>query len=613
MSGPRSLLIKQEDTIPTFAKSKFLDGASPEKKTLGRAPTSSEKETHTPSRRLLPTSSSLMISESEGSGPLSKPLFGGKASLVENSKNEKNPGISQLKSAKTGSGTTAIAANRSGILSRNTSSIPPTLPPAVKERVYSTSGPGARRNISNGPKKLEAFGFVSASSLVAGNATATATATTRNAASPMLKPASTFHSIPKPTNQSVAQRMNPVQLQSATPPTTQKTASAPRTPVLIVKTELRSKHIDLGSIPARTDTPPPLPRTPENPKAVKWGLPLSSSIGTAGDPYAISSDSDSDTDDYDGGNVINDRDGDDNTSSNRDDEKQHSIPPLKLLKSFTEPNDAQQETASDVEAVLKQFPVWLDSPSPTELKYSYEVSSGILRPAIPTRASAKTSADGHSNVNEKDVRNGRDGGKRGEGEGRGKRHIRFSGDGDDAFGPYSSPTKRAAVADYPWGALPARRIHIASSPVPVKRGSSTLPSCSAASPSPSSSSRRDSLSSSLELDSKRQQIKVKPKPKHISYENQNHNYDQDSRSSIAKGRDGGTLRIPTPTATYMKDKAKSKDNEKDKSKRTQTTKRKEKEKKKQEGGKASSRHRNVHRLQIQNLQREIERLAGEKP
>ncbi|KAI1288570.1 hypothetical protein F5Y03DRAFT_401701, partial [Xylaria venustula] len=541
------------------------------------------------------------------------PIFSKQASGVENNKTRTSPRVSQLKSTKTDSGTAATTANRNSTLPENSSSILPAFPPAVKQRVYSTSQPGVQRSISNGSKKLESFGFTPASSLVAG--TATATVTTPNATTSMPQPASTSHSIHRPTGHGLATRFKSVQVQGATPPTTQNTASAPRAPVPIVKTEPRSKRLDLGSIPTRTDTLPslPLPRTPENPKAVKWGPPLTSSIGTAGDPYSISSDSDSDSDEYDGDNVINDRDGGDDESGDKTDKKPHSAPPLKLLKSFADLTDAQHETASDVEAVLKQFPVWLDSPSPTELKYSYEVSSGILRPVLPTRtrASEKTSADDHSKVdNEKDVKNSIE--KR-EGQTRGKRHIRFSGEGDDAFGPYSSPTKRTALADSSWGALAARRIHIASSPIPVKPSGSTL-SSSATSRRDSFSSCRGSASSSLRPDLKRQQIKPKLNLKSKLCENHDQEDARGSRSLTTKeGNRSTRAQEKEKEKTKTEEEAKSKKNEKDKTKRKQTRKRKEMEKKKQKGGKARARHRNMNRLQIQNLQREIERLAEGKP
>ncbi|KAI1311338.1 hypothetical protein F5Y03DRAFT_304412, partial [Xylaria venustula] len=69
---PSRFLVKQEDTASTVAKSRFLDGTYPEKKILGRAPASSENETHTLGRRLHSTPSALTISDSEGSGTMSK-------------------------------------------------------------------------------------------------------------------------------------------------------------------------------------------------------------------------------------------------------------------------------------------------------------------------------------------------------------------------------------------------------------------------------------------------------------------------------------------------------------------------------------------------------------
>ncbi|KAI0904529.1 hypothetical protein F4823DRAFT_204804 [Ustulina deusta] len=411
---------------------------TPTNKTTGLAPrqsASSAKDKNSESRRFLDTPSIPASSRSLDSTYPPKPLFGEAGDVEDNKKNVKFSGTSRQQPATTASSTSTTTAHQKSTLPRNSSSIlPPTLFPAVKSRVYSTPRPAVQRDINNESKKLEAFGFVSAASLVAG----AATPTTRNAAvvtpTPTFKSNSLSHSVAKPVNQCGSGQGEPAQAQSrkhqSLPRTTQNTPAAV-TPVPIVEAKPISKPTRRGTIQGQTSSLQPLPRTPENPMAAKQAP--TSSVGSYHDPYAISSDSDSDSD------------SDDEDSNG----KPHNIPSLKSLSSFAEPADAH-ETASDVEAVLNQFPVWLNSPSPTELGSSYLAASTPPRPTIDVRpiATTRPSKRSYEDEDEDD-----DGGKTKDKEGKEQRRVRFRR-GDDGS---PSPTKRAAISDES-RRPPARRI-----------------------------------------------------------------------------------------------------------------------------------------------------------
>ncbi|KAI0545111.1 hypothetical protein F4679DRAFT_562365 [Xylaria curta] len=241
-------------------------------------------------------------------------------------------------------------------LPRPSSVLPPTFAPAVKPQLYSASRPGRKRNVDIGSKKLEAFGFVSATSLLPRTTTRDATTipptitNTQNApaaAAVTTLPKVKLEPVSKPTFKTIKREEAQILGGSRGPllQATQNTAGV-ATPTSISKTI--SKPIKQEPSQVRFSAARPLPQTPEKPTRARQAHTPSYSSGTYRDPYAISSDSEDD-------------------ASNRRNGNPHSCPPL---KSFDEIADTY-ETASDVEAVLNQFPAWLDSPSPTELRSSY--------------------------------------------------------------------------------------------------------------------------------------------------------------------------------------------------------------------------------------------------
>ncbi|TGJ83019.1 hypothetical protein E0Z10_g5733 [Xylaria hypoxylon] len=348
-----------------------------------------------------------------GSTYARRPTPSGKVAGVKDEKTDIKVTVSRQKPAASTSTTTttAVTTTRNGTLPRHSSPVlPPTMAPAVKARVYSAPRPGPRRNINSGSKKLEAFGFVSAASLLAAG---TATVTTRNAGAitptPILKPSSISQPIAKPIKKEAFRptevvRAQPKNLQS--PPRTTHDTSTAITPVPIAK----PIHRDTIKVEEASNLRP-LPRTPENTTAAKRAAVLSSSIGTYGDPYAISSDSDSDDD----GNG-----------------ELRSVLSVKSLNSFAETAGAH-ETASDVEAVLNQFPAWLDSPIPPGHRSSYLATSTTTRPT----ANARPATIVRSSKRLWDY-----GDKNESREGKEKRRIIFAG--GDGFSPSPVPTKRAA-------------------------------------------------------------------------------------------------------------------------------------------------------------------------
>ncbi|KAI1273424.1 hypothetical protein F5Y07DRAFT_257273 [Xylaria sp. FL0933] len=414
--GPgNGLLSKGTDTTSASVISTVPNGTPSTRKGMGLAhgqSVSSEKDTNITGGRLLGTAPALTLSNDSGHTHVSKPLFDNKADGVEDNKKGVKLGISQQQRTTATGSTTSINGNRNSIPSSSSSSIPPTFPPAVKERVYGISRPSAQRNAKGESKKLETFGFVSAASLVDRNdieAPRNAAASTPASA---FEPTPTSRSITKPICQNASKRLK---LEKQEPkngqlsPLTTQNISAPLTPARIVEAKSLSKLTQRGPAQSQKSDLQPPPRTPENRIIVKQEPTLSSSLGTKGDPYAISSDSDNDSDDD--SSVI-----------------PSSPQPIKSLSSFNGKLEVY-ETASDVEAVLDQFPVWLESPSPTELRSSYSSMPTPVRPIL----SAQSGKTDDAGTNQRK-------------EGREKRRIRFSG--DDGFSPCPSPTKRtAAVVD----------------------------------------------------------------------------------------------------------------------------------------------------------------------
>ncbi|KAI1428098.1 hypothetical protein F5Y12DRAFT_74132 [Xylaria sp. FL1777] len=408
------LLVKDTNTPSTFSTSKFSDGTYPTKRNIGVDPlqgVSSKKGANIASRGVLGVPSTLASSNTSERNNPPKFLFGSKADDIDNKKNI-NSQILRQKPTTTAVSTTAAPANRNGILPRTSSLTPHKFLPALKARTYSTPRPGTERSTNNGSNKLKAFGFVSETSPIP----ETTTVTTQNAAAitstPILKSNSISHSMVEPIHNGLSRHMEPVQVQSRKPqssPQTTQNASAPLTPVLKVEAKSISKPTNREAIQDKTGDVL-VPSTPENRMAIKQAPTLSSSVGTYGDPYTISSDSDSDDNDDDNGNS-----------------KPHNLLSLRRLSSFVE-TPKKHETASDVEAVLNQFPVWFDSPSPSELRPSYSAMSTPTRPSTTAWPSKRLWDDGRNNTGK---------------EGKQKRCIRFSG--HDGLSP--SPTKRIATLD----------------------------------------------------------------------------------------------------------------------------------------------------------------------
>ncbi|KAI0818447.1 hypothetical protein GGR55DRAFT_77552 [Xylaria sp. FL0064] len=407
---------KGTDTASPPVTSKLPNGTQLTRKGKGLAHSqsvSSEKDTNIASRQLLSTRSTLAPSSSSGNSHRAKSLLDGRADDVGDNKKDVKSVFSQQKQATATVSTASINENHNSLLLRNSSSIPPTFPPAVKARVYGIPPPSTQRNANGGCKDLETFGFVSAASLVARNGIAITSNTAVVTPTSTLESGSTSHSKPKPIYQNTSKRLKLVKEETKndqSSPLTTQNISAPLTPARMVEATSLSKPTQRRTTQSQKSDLQPPPRTPENRIMVKQEPTLSSSLGTCGDPYAISSNSDSDSDSDDDSSVI--------PSSPR---------PVKSLSSFNGKLEVY-ETASDVEAVLDQFPVWLKSPSPTELRSSNSSMPTPVRPIMSTRPSRTDDA-------------GTDQWK----EGREKRRIRFSG--DDGFSPCPSPTKRTALSD----------------------------------------------------------------------------------------------------------------------------------------------------------------------
>ncbi|KAI0871990.1 hypothetical protein GGS24DRAFT_469217 [Hypoxylon argillaceum] len=397
------------DTPSTLAPSSSLEeGACSPKKTSGLGPRQSSSSargmnTYTLNYRPLGTPSTRALSGSlNGIYPL-RPRLSGEAGETAPKKTYMNVGISQENTAPTAGATAIVTTSLDPALLRNPRPIlPPTFPPAVKARIYSNvSRGGSQRKMDTGSKNLDTFGFTSTALPVARTGS---TSQPDMATTVFAPPASTCQPkpipIPKPTTKRIKQ----------------ETQEPPQ---------------------PRTATLPLLPRTPERPATTKrahtWTTP---STGTYADPYTLSSDSESDDDANDNSN-----------------KETYNLPPL---GSFTNILD-MHETASDVEAVLDQFPAWLSSPSTPELRSSYLTASSPSRPIIAPRPSARPrNMEGENRDKER----------------RESRRVRF-GEGD-GFSPSPVPQKRATPAIQ--GSIPpTRRISVlgkSSSPRTEQKSSS---------------------------------------------------------------------------------------------------------------------------------------------
>ncbi|KAI1747000.1 hypothetical protein F4782DRAFT_522714 [Xylaria castorea] len=377
--GRIAALVRSLDTTlhtpPTRAPSSILDGPYSSKKTNGlvlRRDEPSMKDADTSGRYLLHTPSTFASSGSphgtQSSKSQSSRRIGGAICKKEDTDTE----TSRRKLNNTLA--SATITNGKATLPRPSSALPPAFPPAVKPRVYSASRPGGKRNIDIGSKKLEAFGFVSAASLLPGTTTWNAAtippvASRQNAAAvtplPRIEPKPVSKPILKPIKQEEVRILGAGRKSLLR--ATQDTAAAATSPSI---SKTMYKPIKQEPSQVRVSAPRLLPQTPEKPIRAKQARTLSYSIGSYRDPYAISSDSEDD-------------------HSNRNGNP-YSCPPL---RSFAEIADTH-ETASDVEAVLNQFPAWLDSPSPTELRSSY---LGTSRPTTSSRPGKRLWGDGIGN------------------------------------------------------------------------------------------------------------------------------------------------------------------------------------------------------------------------
>lgn len=303
-----------------------------------------------------------------------------KNAAVIREKADTNIGTSRQKPNNTPAPATPFAvANSKGTLPRPSSSaLPLTFQPAVKPRIYSTSQPSGKRNAKIGPQRLETFGFVSATSLMPTTTKRNPTivppvsniqdAVSATTLTPILEPNLVRKPISKPIKQEEVHLLG--SSRASLPHATRNLAAAATSSPI---SKFTSKPIKREGPEIRISGPQPLPQTPERPRSTKRVRTPSYSTGTYRDPYAISSDSDSNND-----------------GDNNRDCKPHSCPPL---KSFAESADTH-ETASDVEAVLNQFPAWLDSPSPTELRSGY---LGASRPTAASRPGKRMWGDGVAN------------------------------------------------------------------------------------------------------------------------------------------------------------------------------------------------------------------------
>ncbi|KAJ2978876.1 hypothetical protein NUW58_g7355 [Xylaria curta] len=409
------------NTPSTLAPSSSLDSTYPTGKVAvppprhaGSPAKDTDRSNHVLFNTFTPTAPT-----NNGHCALEKPRSSKEMGEGEYEKPDVKVGVSRHKAVAT---SIAVAVgNRNAALSRNSSlTSPPMPPPAVKARVYSAARPSSRRNIDIRSKKLEAFGFVSAASLLprtiaankwnAGPVTPipdrqNCTASTVFSPTLILKPKARLESISKHIQQGgVRVQRNSHQ---PLPHTTQNVATATMVATTTLTSKSIKKEIKQEHAQAQAGFAQPLPRTPEKPRTTKRICTPSHSIGSYGDPYTISSDSDSNGEENSGGRPC--------------------IPPA--LKTFVEITDAH-ETASDVEAVLNQFPSWLDSPSPTELRSNHAAMHCLSQ----STTSARSVITAHPNKRWRD-----DGVKDWSKEGRENRRVRFDEDG--GLGPSPFPMK----------------------------------------------------------------------------------------------------------------------------------------------------------------------------
>ncbi|KAK5635524.1 hypothetical protein RRF57_011237 [Xylaria bambusicola] len=422
-SGPSGLIDIDTATTSTSAPSKLLNDTTSTIKDMGSSPSQS-------------------VSSAKGPSLASHHTF-----------NFPSTPTSSRGSGRAGSQKVSTA-NHNNSLPKSSPSIPSSLPPpAVKERIYSAPRPRKQPNIETGSKKLESFGFVSAASLldetdVANRQSIAPTHMSKSQSTSKFKP----HTLSKSIKQEGSSHVRPlgvrIENHQSVPQTTRNTVGAV-TPVPKLKTEPIPMPTYPAMIQAHTSSLMLSPRTPENSKAVKKAASnLSSSIGTRGDPYSISSDSDSD-DDYD-----HDIDTTSHNQGNSNNDSR-SLTSLKSLSSFSKmnQNDAHEETASDVEAVLEQYPTWLNSPSPAQPRSWAMPSTTATTTTNATASIAKMAPPTWPNKRLRDT-NGK---KRND-----KRRVRFiSGDDDDAFSPSPlPPAKRLAILEesrYPQAARVANQ------------------------------------------------------------------------------------------------------------------------------------------------------------
>ncbi|KAI0114165.1 hypothetical protein GGR51DRAFT_505714 [Nemania sp. FL0031] len=363
------------DTPSSLAPPSILDTYQLEKTNgiVPRRSRSSVNDIDARNHRLPATPSTLVPSSSLDDNRPFSPRPTDKTRQMVHEKAHSNMGTSREGLASTATANSASATRFSGTLPSDPA---PVFPLAVKTRIYSNSQHGSLRNTSSGPQRLEAFGF-------------------------------------KPATKPAARTTNTMKRDAAAISTTAPTPICKTKPKFMATPKMAIKRLmQEAEAPVQVHTiiSPTVPQTPRQPisarRASNWSSP---SIGTSGDPYMLSSDNDSDSD------------VDDNVKKNGQSHKPRS------LKSFSNITDIH-ETASDVEAVLDQFPAWLTTPSPPDPRSAYRSVPSSSQPSTASRPSARPRSDG--------------GGTRGSAY-RENRRVRFGG--GDGFSPSPVPPKRTAA------------------------------------------------------------------------------------------------------------------------------------------------------------------------
>ncbi|KAJ8121568.1 hypothetical protein O1611_g10069 [Lasiodiplodia mahajangana] len=399
VKGSDTVQYRMLDSPSSLAPSSILDDTYRSEKTNGLAPRrsgSSVNDMDASSHRLLATPSTLAPSSSLDDSHAFRRQSSGRTGEAAQKRANSNVATSRENLASISTGGAASTTRLNGILPRDSK---PVFPLAVKARIYSDSRYGGRRNTSSGSQRLDACGFTPATKPAA----RTANSTKRDAAS-ISTTAPTPTSKPKP-----------------------KSIATPKMTIKRLKKEAEE------SVQPQSILSPVAPRTPRQPqtgrRASNWSSP---SIGTPGDPYMLSSDSGSDSD------------GDDNATT---DGQSHDP---RSLKSFANITDIH-ETASDVEAVLDQFPAWLTTPSPPEPRTAYR--------SVP---SSQTSTVSRLSVRARAGEDGNRGSKYRE-----SRRVRFSG--GDGFSPSPVPLQRT-TAPIERTSSRAKRIDVLSKASPPHPG-----------------------------------------------------------------------------------------------------------------------------------------------